>query len=162
MLRSCAQRSLLVRIHQTCNTIHASTLVLSYVLRIELEPSSCRYGDLSTRNLLLLLVAKGRLGDTFPSTFRGLDMRARYRPENGSPAVMMSTLVQELGRLCRYAKVDATGVATEEIPYALVSPRTPSHHRPPINLFPGLSISISSMFSQSSTITSSVAQHPCR
>lgn len=36
---------------------------------------------------------------------------------------MMSTLVQELGRLCRYSDVDADGRPTEDIPYALVSKR---------------------------------------
>lgn len=71
------------------------------------------YGDLNNRSLLLVLVAKGRLGDTFPSTFHCLDMRARNRSE--VPSVMMSTLIQELGRLCRYCKDSDTR------PYALVS-----------------------------------------
>ena len=71
------------------------------------------YGDLNNRSLLLVLVAKGRLGDTFPSTFHCLDMRARNRSE--LPSVMMSTLIQELGRLCRYCK------DSDEKPYALVS-----------------------------------------
>ena len=71
------------------------------------------YGDLNNRSLLLVLVAKGHLGDTFPSTFHCLDMRARHRSEQSS--VMMSTLVQELGRLCRYCK------DSDEKPYALVS-----------------------------------------
>jgi hypothetical protein len=81
-----------------------------------------RYGDLNNRSLLLLLVAKGRLGDTFPSTFHCLDMRARNRSEE--PNSMMSTLVQELGRLCRYSDVDSNGRPKEDIPYALVSKRT--------------------------------------
>jgi hypothetical protein len=71
------------------------------------------YGDLNNRSLLLVLVAKARLGDTFPSTFHCLDMRARHRSE--LPSVMMSTLIQELGRLCRYCKDG------DEKPYALVS-----------------------------------------
>ena len=82
-----------------------------------------RYGDLNNRSLLLLLVSKGRLGDTFPSTFHCLDMRARNRSDESKS--MMSTLVQELGRLCRYCEVDADGrpLCTEDIPYALVSKR---------------------------------------
>ena len=73
------------------------------------------YGDLNNRSLLLVLVAKGRLGDTFPSTFHCLDMRARNRSE--PPSVMMSTLIQELGRLCRYCKDSDS----DSRPYALVS-----------------------------------------
>eukprot|EP00966_Prymnesium_polylepis_P329199 7384943-Prymnesium_polylepis.1 len=73
----------------------------------------CSYGDLRNRSLLLILVAKGRLGDTFPHTFHCLDMRARYRTDQ--PSSMMSTLVQELGRLCRHSKEG------EDRPYALVS-----------------------------------------
>lgn len=80
-----------------------------------------RYGDLNNRSLLLLLVCKGRLGDTFPSTFHCLDMRARNRSDESK--TMMSTIVQELGRLCRYCEVDADGRPTEDIPYALVSKR---------------------------------------
>ena len=73
----------------------------------------CSYEDLGNRTLLLILVAKGRLGDTFPRTFHCLDMRARYRTD--PPSAMMSTLVQELGRLCRYSKEG------EDRPYALIS-----------------------------------------
>jgi len=73
------------------------------------------YGDLGDRSVLLILVAKGRLGDTFPSTFSCLDMRARFR---SSCSAMMSTLVQELGRLCRYTTDETDEKA---FPYALVS-----------------------------------------
>jgi len=48
---------------------------------------------------LLLLVEKGRMGDTFPQSFNCLDMRPRD-VENYNAA----TIVQELGRLCRYCK----------------------------------------------------------
>ena len=75
---------------------------------------SC-YEDLNNRSLLLILVEKGRLGDTFPDTFHCLDMRARNRSKKAS--MMMSTLIQELGRLCRYCK------DSDERPYALVSPQ---------------------------------------
>ncbi len=72
------------------------------------------YEYLTGRPLLLVLVSKGRLGDTFPQTFRCLDMRVRNRA--GQPAI--STEVQELGRLCRYSDPD-----TKNLPYALVSRR---------------------------------------
>ena len=73
--------------------------------------SICSYGDLNNRSLLLVLVAKGRLGDTFPATLNCLDMRARNR--NDVPCT--STLVQEIGRLCGYRKDD------DKRPYALLS-----------------------------------------
>ena len=85
----------------------------------------CSYGDLGNRSLLLVLVAKGRLGDTFPHTFHCLDMRARYRTD--PPSSMMSTLVQELGRLCRYSK-EGPG---QDMPYALISEKLYSDVIPP-------------------------------
>ena len=48
--------------------------------------------------VLLLLVEKGRLGDTYPKSFCCLDLRARNR--TGLPYV--APMVQELGRLCGY------------------------------------------------------------
>ena len=72
------------------------------------------YADLENRPVLLILVAKGRLGDTFPQTLRCIDMRSRCRADE--PRMMMSTLVQELGRLCGYPSGEDT-----ELPYALVS-----------------------------------------
>lgn len=42
-----------------------------------------------------MLCEKGRMGDTFPSSFACLDLRVR------SPDTL-STAIQELGRLCRY------------------------------------------------------------
>ena len=53
------------------------------------------YGHLYGLPCILILVNKGRMGDTFPQTFNCLDLRARTS-EN------YSTFVQEMGRLCRY------------------------------------------------------------
>ncbi|KAL3901871.1 MAG: hypothetical protein SGPRY_012221, partial [Prymnesium sp.] len=61
----------------------------------------------ATSNILLVLVDKGRLGDTFPETFQCMDMRARPNIK------YLETMVQELGRLCRYGR---DGI----LPYALV------------------------------------------
>ena len=72
------------------------------------------YADLENRPVLLILVAKGRLGDTFPKTLRCIDMRSRCRADE--PTMMMSTLVQELGRLCGYPSGGEI-----ELPYALIS-----------------------------------------
>ena len=60
-------------------------------------------------SILLILVEKGRLGDTFPSTFRRLDLRGR------DPRMNMSSVVQELGRLCRY---DTIG--SDRLPSAII------------------------------------------
>ena len=55
------------------------------------------YADLGGLPVLLVIVMKGRLGDTFPASFSTLDMRVTKRSPNN---VNISTLVQELGRLC--------------------------------------------------------------
>ena len=62
------------------------------------RPFEC-YDDLGGLRVLLVVVMKGRLGDTFPRSFMTLDMRATKRNVGG---VMLSSLVQELGRLCHH------------------------------------------------------------
>eukprot|EP00026_Physarum_polycephalum_P000266 Phypoly_transcript_00266.p1 GENE.Phypoly_transcript_00266~~Phypoly_transcript_00266.p1 ORF type:complete len:1130 (+),score=130.42 Phypoly_transcript_00266:2079-5468(+) len=74
------------------------------------------FEDLVDLPCIVIVVDKGRMGDTFPDNFDCLDMRARIRKENSFP--QLSTFVQELGRLCcyndnpgdlpRYALVDKT------------------------------------------------------
>eukprot|EP00961_Rhodomonas_salina_P280060 3783504-Rhodomonas_salina.1 len=56
-----------------------------------------QYTDLKGLPCLLLLVEKGRMGDTFPHSFNCLDMRCRASDNT-------TTLVQELGRLSRYSR----------------------------------------------------------
>ena len=79
--------------------------------------------------MLLLLVEKGRLGDTYPKSFRSLDLRARNR--SGAPYV--APMVQELGRLCGYYDACADCVDADkphacecdhkQRPWALLSPK---------------------------------------
>ncbi|KAL9979246.1 hypothetical protein ACROYT_G016879 [Oculina patagonica] len=80
-----------------------------------------QYEDLENLACVLILVEKGRMGDTFPQSFDCLDLRLSYeekerkgtRKENSS--LYLSTVIQELGRMCRYSKSSAY-----ELPYALV------------------------------------------
>ena len=79
--------------------------------------------------MLLLLVEKGRLGDTYPKSFRSLDLRARNR--TSTPFV--APMVQELGRLCGYYDACADCVDAQkphackcdhrQRPWALLSPK---------------------------------------
>ena len=79
-----------------------------------------QYEDLQNLACVLILVDKGRMGDTFPESFDCLDLRLSY--DEGSP-IILSTVIQELGRMCRYAKVSADGSFVQDVPYALVGPQ---------------------------------------
>ena len=57
-----------------------------------------QYESLANVPCILILVEKGRMGDTFPHSFDCLDLRLM----GSSASPRLSTLVQELGRLCRY------------------------------------------------------------
>ena len=76
-----------------------------------------QYEDLQNLACVLILVEKGRMGDTFPESFDCLDLRLSY--DEGSP-IILSTVIQELGRMCRYAKLSADGSFVQNVPYALV------------------------------------------
>ena len=79
--------------------------------------SITQYEDLQNLACVLILVDKGRMGDTFPESFDCLDLRLSY--DEGSP-IILSTVIQELGRMCRYAKLSADGSFVQNVPYALV------------------------------------------
>ena len=82
-----------------------------------------QYEDLENLACVLILVDKGRMGDTFPQSFDCLDLRLSYDNsrefKEGTP-LFLSTLIQELGRMCRYAKVPARNNTVQSIPYVLV------------------------------------------
>ena len=82
-----------------------------------------QYEDLENLACVLILVDKGRMGDTFPQSFDCLDLRLSYDNsrefKEGTP-LFLSTLIQELGRMCRYAKVPVSNNQMQGIPYALV------------------------------------------
>lgn len=56
------------------------------------------YEDLAGIPCLVILCEKGRMGDTYPPNLRVLDMRVRTGQSG-------STVIQELGRMCRYVSV---------------------------------------------------------
>ena len=74
--------------------------------------SITQYEDLENLACVLILVEKGRMGDTFPQSFDCLDLRLNY---DSSCELYLSTIIQELGRMCRYSTSSAS-----EMPYVLV------------------------------------------
>ncbi|XP_074609879.1 uncharacterized protein LOC141864046 [Acropora palmata] len=77
-----------------------------------------QYEDLENLACLLILVDKGRMGDTFPQSFDCLDLRLSY----DSKPLYLSTIIQELGRICRYAKIPVDDSRAQNIPYVLIGP----------------------------------------
>ena len=73
-----------------------------------------QFSDLDRLPCIVILVEKGRLGDTFPPSLNVMDLRSRHQKR----PPFMSSLIQELGRICRYQ--DKSDV--NNLPYALVGP----------------------------------------
>ena len=85
--------------------------------------SITQYEDLENLACVLILVDKGRMGDTFPQSFDCLDLRLSYdssREFKAGSKVFLSTVIQELGRMCRYAKVSVGESRVQNTPYVLV------------------------------------------
>ena len=80
--------------------------------------SITQYEDLENLACLLILVDKGRMGDTFPRSFDCLDLRLSY----DSKPLYLSTIIQELGRICRYAKISVDDSCAQNLPYVLIGP----------------------------------------
>lgn len=75
------------------------------------------YEDLDHLPCILILVDKGRMGDTFPRSFNCMDLRLRQMgTKKKTKASPLTTTYQELGRLCRYT--DETD--NHKLPYALI------------------------------------------
>lgn len=62
----------------------------------EPDVAALSYADLLNVPMILILVDKGRTGDTFPHSLGHFDLRIRTADDS------YSTFEQELGRLCRY------------------------------------------------------------
>ena len=85
--------------------------------------SISQYEDLENLACILILVDKGRMGDTFPHSFDCLDLRLNYdssREFNEASPLFLSTVIQELGRMCRYAKVSDGESRSQNSPYVLI------------------------------------------
>eukprot|EP00741_Cyanophora_paradoxa_P012771 tig00020629_g12336.t1 len=61
--------------------------------------SRLTYEDLESMPCILILCEKGRMGDTFPRSFNTMDLRCRHGENTGA----MTSFIQEIGRMCRYA-----------------------------------------------------------
>ncbi|CAH1787208.1 unnamed protein product [Owenia fusiformis] len=70
-----------------------------------------KYTDLDNLPCILILVDNGRMGDTFPQSFNTMDLRLQFQ-ESGST---LTSVVQQLGRLCRYSDKP-----NSNMPYALI------------------------------------------
>lgn len=75
-----------------------------------------QYEQLQNVPSILILAGRGRMGNTFPSSFTCLDLRV-VRKEGQHLSMTLSTLAQELGTLCRYSEIRDTDYK----PYALLS-----------------------------------------
>lgn len=91
-----------------------------FVAYSQADKSTVTYEDLLDIPCILVLVDRGRLGDTFPHSLYCLDFRAR-NVETGRNADATNTytaIMQELGRLCQYRDPNE-----EERPHALLGAR---------------------------------------
>ncbi|GBG35110.1 GREB1-like protein [Hondaea fermentalgiana] len=69
---------------------------------------TAKYEDLENLPTIVILCEKGRVGDTFPHSFRFLDIRLRS-------SRTYSTFVQEFGRVCRYPGLDSNRAVTFQV-----------------------------------------------
>ena len=73
-----------------------------------------QFSDLNNLPCIVIVIEKARIGETFPKSFNCMDLRLRNRVQKPK----LTSLMQELGRLCRYQeKCDYS-----EMPYALIGP----------------------------------------
>ena len=106
------------KIYCPCKDLKLRPLQKKCVNCRHVHKSITQYEDLENLACLLILVGKGRMGDTFPRSFDCLDLRLSY---NSRP-LYLSTIIQELGRICRYAKVSVDGSRAQNLPYVLIGP----------------------------------------
>jgi len=101
--------------------------------------SITQYEDLENLPCLLILVDKGRMGDTFPPSFDCLDLRLSY----DSKPLYLSTIIQELGRICRYAKISVDASRAQNLPYVLIGPELYRALKESVKLSPSITSLIS-------------------
>jgi len=70
---------------------------------INTEPKKINYSDLIYLPILLIVIEKGRMGDTFPANFKYFDLRCRYSRENANSTTYAS-FIQDLGRAFGYGE----------------------------------------------------------
>ena len=106
--------------NQACNCSsycpqNDKTLVCKNCKHIHKELKS--YADLDGLPCLLILVNKGRLGDTFPHSLVAMDDRTAHKSHKNDQdsTVNLTTFAQEKGRLCRYTTFESA------LPFVYVS-----------------------------------------
>ena len=99
-----------------CNNLELQPRQKKCVNCKHVHKSITQYEDLENLACVLIFVDKGRMGDTFPQSFDCLDLRLNY----DSKPLYLSTVIQELGRMCRYAKVSANESRAQNLPYVLI------------------------------------------
>ena len=75
------------------------------------------FEDLDKLPCIIIVVDKGRMGHTYPPSFNVMDLRARHQDRKPS----MTSLMQEVGRMCRYQECHDTSSCIK-LPYALIGP----------------------------------------
>ena len=67
------------------------------------QKENLTYEDLRYLPLLLIVIDKGRMGDTFPAeSFKFFDLRARYQSTNANKSTNSCSLLQDVGRAFGY------------------------------------------------------------
>ncbi|RNA27064.1 GREB1 isoform X1 [Brachionus plicatilis] len=85
------------------------------------------YDDLKGLPMLLILIEKGRCGDTFPSNFKYFDLRPRYQSKNSQDTTYYASLKQDVGRAFGYGERPKVFLA-KKIKYMLDIDKLRPHH----------------------------------
>ena len=80
-----------------------------------------QFADLNNLPCIVIVIEKARIGETFPESLNCMDLRLRHQ----SSKPKLTSLMQELGRLCRYQEKRNYS----DMPYVLVGPKVKSSLR---------------------------------
>lgn len=108
-----------LKTHQSCQCVEYLPDLPSLRCKScsHLHKEIIEYSDLDRLPCILILDRKGRMGDTFPPSFNVMDLRLNFVAMKST--VFLSSVMQDLGRMCRY--IDKAGPHAP--PYALIGPK---------------------------------------